>query len=178
MRGPVYIKFALLALSAVALCSHAQVPPPGTAVAPSAGTNRPSFFTRPGVGGTNRPGANLAPAFPGARPAARGGGPAAPGAVLPAAPGAALPAAPGTVPPGTTVIPPTRPAGATTASGSNAPNPTVTGGIIGAGMIKFQETDLNQVLEFYADLTGRTILRSPQVPQNVKITLHNQTDLS
>lgn len=50
--------------------------------------------------------------------------------------------------------------------------------LIPASMMRFQEADLSQVLELYSELTGKTILKSPQVPQNVKLTLRNQTPLS
>ncbi len=105
----------------------------------------------------------------------------------------APPAAAGAVPPPVTpTFPaPPRPAGA-------GPGGLVAGGATGAStnfaatnivprgstndipasMIRFQEADLSQILELYAELTGRTILKSPQVPQNVKITVRNQTSLT
>jgi general secretion pathway protein D len=49
---------------------------------------------------------------------------------------------------------------------------------IPANMMRFQEADLSQIFELYSELTGRTILRSPQVPQNVKISVRNQTALT
>ncbi len=50
--------------------------------------------------------------------------------------------------------------------------------MIGARMMNFQEADLSQILELYGILTGRTIIRSPQVPTTVKITIRNETPLT
>ena len=117
---------------------------------------------------------------------------------LPAAPGAAtVPAnvpgpTPNLAPPAAAnvagQIPPVRPPGGlpaappTTAASSNI---NIAGIIpkgstndIPANMMRFQEADLSQVFELYAELTGKTILKAPQVPQNVKLTLRNQTPLT
>ncbi len=171
MKGLVKTLFASL-IAVVAVASvRAQAPAPAIPAPPS--TNRPSFFRPPGAGSsftnirsrTNFPGAF--PSAPGARPAA------------PAAPVAA-PAAP-TIDPGTTVISP-RPGGLfDTNKYAGVPTNVVPKGLtneIPAGMIRWQELDLSQVLEFYADLTRRTILKSPQVPANVKISVRNTTSLS
>ena len=45
-------------------------------------------------------------------------------------------------------------------------------------MIKFQEADLSQVLAVYQELSGRTLIHSPQVPRSAKITLENATPLT
>jgi general secretion pathway protein D len=92
-------------------------------------------------------------------------------------PGTTAPGAgPGTLAPGTTVI---RPGTGTNVAGTTNVIPRVlTNGIIPAGTIKFLNMPLDQVLEFYATLTGRTVLRSPQVPANVAITIRNETDLT
>src|SRR5439155_10301973 len=47
-----------------------------------------------------------------------------------------------------------------------------------AKTLVFQEADINQVLEVYAILTGKTLLRSPQVPLTAKITVRNETALT
>jgi general secretion pathway protein D len=49
---------------------------------------------------------------------------------------------------------------------------------IPAGMIKFQEMDLRQLLDFYQELSGRTLIRSPQVPMTAKITVENATAMT
>ncbi|HXI51295.1 MAG TPA: secretin N-terminal domain-containing protein, partial [Candidatus Saccharimonadales bacterium] len=49
--------------------------------------------------------------------------------------------------------------------------------ILPAGMIKFQEADLSQVLEIYQELTGRTVLKPASVPQ-AKISIKTQTELT
>jgi general secretion pathway protein D len=49
--------------------------------------------------------------------------------------------------------------------------------IIQAGVIKFNEADLAQVLDIYQELTGRTILRPASLPQT-KITIKTQTELT
>ncbi|MCX6905760.1 MAG: hypothetical protein NTW03_20220, partial [Verrucomicrobia bacterium] len=74
-------------------------------------------------------------------------------------------------------------------TGANIFQPVPTGGvtnvtvkpsddeIIPKGMIEFKEADLVQVLDIYAELTGRTILRPASLPA-VKITLRAQTPLT
>lgn len=57
-----------------------------------------------------------------------------------------------------------------TSSGTNAPIP--------AGMIRFVEADLPQVLALYQDLSGRSIIRSPAVPMSTKVTFENTTPLT
>jgi len=49
--------------------------------------------------------------------------------------------------------------------------------IIPPGLIKFQEADLTHVLDFYQQLTGRTVLRPQTLPQT-KVTLTTQTPLT
>ena len=49
--------------------------------------------------------------------------------------------------------------------------------IIPPGLIKFQDADLLQVLEFYQDLTGRTVIRPATLPQT-KISVRTQTPLT
>jgi general secretion pathway protein D len=50
--------------------------------------------------------------------------------------------------------------------------------MIGANVIRFQELELGQFLDFYADLAGKTLLKSPQVPLTTKITVRNTTALT
>lgn len=45
------------------------------------------------------------------------------------------------------------------------------------GLIKFQDTDLVQVLDLYQELTGRTVMRPSSLPQT-KITIRTQTELT
>jgi general secretion pathway protein D len=44
--------------------------------------------------------------------------------------------------------------------------------------INFDEADIKQVFDLYENISGRTIIRSPQVPMAVKITLRNATALT
>jgi general secretion pathway protein D len=97
--------------------------------------------------------------------------PATAGAVLPPAsqipvPAAALP--PGVAAPGEQLVAITPPAGAT-----NGPAEEV----VPAGTINFPATDLNQVLQIYAELVGRTVLRPTSLPAPT-ITLKTQTPLT
>jgi len=108
--------------------------------------------------GTN--GLPLLPAFPG----------------LPAAPAPATPAAPKA--PANPMAPATPP---TTATPSSVPPPAPTesssvGGEIPAYSYNLQGVDVNQVLDLYADLVGRTILRAG-LPQ-ASIVLHTQSLLT
>lgn len=49
--------------------------------------------------------------------------------------------------------------------------------ILPAGLIKFQEADIAQVLEIYQELTGRTVLKPSALPAQ-KITIRTQTPLT
>jgi len=49
--------------------------------------------------------------------------------------------------------------------------------ILPAGMIKFQDADIAQVLEIYQELTGRTVLKPSSLPAT-KISIKTQTELS
>ncbi len=153
----------------VATLAHAQVPPPaGAPAAPGAPggarPNTPSMFGAstnfnrfprvPGAPGT--PAGNVAvPAGPGvpANPAAPGANPNVFGA--PAAGGAA-------------------------AGGSNVVvrGQFKTNEMLLPGMIRFQEMELGQFLEVYAEMTGKTLLKSPQVPLTTKISINNQSTLT
>jgi type II secretory pathway component GspD/PulD (secretin) len=48
---------------------------------------------------------------------------------------------------------------------------------IGGRMILFESADLPQVLELYQLLSGRSLIHSPRVPNNVKITFRNNSPL-
>jgi len=160
MKGLVKTTFTLLVLAAAAISSQAQLPPPpgGPPTGP-----RP-FFNRPGAGtNASRLGTNGAPVTTFPRTTTTGA--AGPGPTSPIT----GPTGPGAIAPGTTLVSP---------RGNTNVVPKGLSNSIPAGMIQFQETDLSQVFEFYADLTGKTILRSPQVPPNVKISLRNKTDLT
>ena len=58
------------------------------------------------------------------------------------------------------------------------PPATSSGGeIFPAGLIKFQDADLSQVLEIYQELTGRTVLK-PSSLVGAKVSLRTQTELT
>jgi general secretion pathway protein D len=103
------------------------------------------------------------PAGASAVPAANAA-PATPGGTTPVAPG--LPNPPGGPGTGLTQIPP--PANAT----ALAPEE-----IIPPGMIDFRQADLNQVLQLYAELVNRTVLRPAALPAP-QIVLKTQTPLT
>jgi general secretion pathway protein D len=92
----------------------------------------------------------------------------------PGAPGRTPGAPPG---PGQTVT--VGPGGASTntlgltPAGINDPNQE----ILPAGLIKFNEADLSQVLEIYQELTGRTVLK-PNTLAQAKISIRTQTPLT
>ena len=46
-----------------------------------------------------------------------------------------------------------------------------------AGMLKLADADLDQVLNLYQEVSGRTVIRNPSLP-TVKISLHNQKPLT
>jgi general secretion pathway protein D len=86
---------------------------------------------------------------------------------------------PGTVTAGTAATAPgvsttTSPAVPITAVSTNIAADDV---IIPPGLIKFQDADLLQVLDFYQDLTGRTVIRPASLPQT-KISVRTQTPLT
>lgn len=49
---------------------------------------------------------------------------------------------------------------------------------IAPGMIRWQEADFSQLLAFYQDLSGRTVLCAPNVTRNMKFTLRNEQPLN
>ncbi len=142
----------------------------------------------PGTGGTTLPTNRVPrtfPAFP-APPSFSGSAntnPTANTTATPVTPGA-NPPRPG-VPPGPGQVAPSTAgtagaAGAAGAAGGAPAAPFVQpdpNEIIPVGMIKFQETDISQVLEIYQELTQLTVLRPNSLPAT-KITLKTQTALT
>ena len=55
--------------------------------------------------------------------------------------------------------------------------PNATAEVFPPGLILFNEADYNQVLDIYQELSGRTVLNSPEVPR-AKISLRTQTEVS
>jgi len=178
-----------LVLGAVA--ANAQVPPPAEGTRPTnvaAPTNSPFFSRGTNFGrmlrtdltnvtprATNITGGAAAAATTVVAP---GPGPAVTPAATPGVPGAAVPGVPRPNP----LIPagPVTPSITATSANYAATNIVPRGSTadIGAKMMNFQEADLSQILELYAELTGKTLIKSPQVPQNVKVSLRNQTPLT
>ena len=144
---------------------------PSTATSPSAATNRmvvppPVVAAPPGTVAPVGRSATLPSRFP-SLPTAPGGA----ARTRPGQPGA-VPAAAANQPPGSVTMQPT--AGGNVAAVVNKRSDEE---MIPPGMIHFQEADLNQVLDVYADLTQRTILRPSSLPA-VKITLDATTRLT
>jgi general secretion pathway protein D len=131
---------------------------------------RPAATNTISVGPTNRP-VRTFPAIP---------GPGATNATVrtTATNTVAVPVVPtaGQPPPGTPPGPgQVAPAGAGAATAPAAPpDPNE---ILPAGMIKFQDSDIAQVLEIYQELTGRTVLKPNSLPAT-KISLRTQTPLT
>lgn len=102
--------------------------------------------------------------------------------VVPIAPGTAQPPAPGqrnvagaTAPPGGSAATAPGVAGGATAAGTT--NRTRDNEMFPPGLIKFQDAALDQVLEIYQELTGRTVLKPSTLPAS-KITIRTQTELT
>lgn len=168
-----------------------QIPPPAEAprtnISPVFGTNS-SFFQRNTNFGRPRTDLLTNPASRTAAPTtivtpgtvqtpASGQVPAVPaGAVGPGAarPGTGLPAIPGLQ------QPPNTPSITATTANFAASNIVARGSTndIPVRMLNFQEADLSQIFELYALLTKRTLLKSPQTPANVKVTIRNETPLT
>ncbi len=154
----------LLLLLGAAFCP-AQTPvpalpaPPATPAAPKPGP--PGFFAAP------RLKTNDAAALPGkvdpaaAIPAV----PPAPGTPAALAPGGGAKTPPGIVAPASTNV--------AEVVAAHDPNDD----LLPPGTIRFQEADLSQVLDIYAELLGRTIIRPQTLPQP-KITIRAQTPLT
>ncbi len=178
----------ILGLLPLALGAHAQLPPPATPrptpVQIPTRTNRvPGLTNLTAAAATNAARATFpAPATataPVVRPAAAAPVPAGPAAAAvvptpaPAVPVAAAPAVPG-VPPAAPGLAAPAPAGAP-AAGDFGDGGDVQ--VLPPGLIKFSGVDLDQVLDFYQELSGRTILRPTALPQT-KITIKSQTELT
>jgi len=173
------------------------VPSPGQPVTPEAASPLPTRAVRTATTGTPtdtnaKPAALIVPAFP-AFPT-----PGVPTAQIPPT----TPAPPTIQPPTAQVPPPVRPGatplnpGIAPANGGIAP-PNVAGkpangaavtglatsaknddeATFAPGMIKFQDSDLLQVLDIYQDLTGRTVVRPNSLPAT-KVSVRSQTPLS
>jgi general secretion pathway protein D len=91
-----------------------------------------------------------------------------PGVTRPGVPGAAVPGTPGT---------PVAPGAATPAAVTAVAPGQGEEEVFPAGIIRFQDADLIQVLELYQELTGRTVMRPASLPQT-KITIRSQTPLT
>src|SRR5436189_925339 len=152
-------------LLAGAVVAQAQLPPPpvtplrtNPSISPFAAqlTNRVTRTPIAPGPGVNPAGVNTAV------PVGPGGTPGTPGANFPGVAGAVPNAGAGAGP--LTVTTNVIPRGITN--------------VIPANVIRFQEADISQILEFYAELTGKTLLKSPQVPLTTKITIRNTTQLT
>ena len=138
----------ILALTGLEL--WAQTPPMGMPTLP------PGRFPRYGTNGLN----GTLPRYQ--RPA-----PGAPGAM--SQPGGGFPGANG-FPGGAAAAPPTAPADASAAAAASSEE------MIAPGLIDFEGVDVNQVLDIYAKLVNRTLIRGG-LPQ-AQIILHTQTPLT
>jgi type II secretory pathway component GspD/PulD (secretin) len=141
----------------------------------AASTNAIAPAATPGVG---VPSPQPVPYVPGGRPPPPGGRPYDPNSIAvpttpppfdPNAPPGALP--PGALPPGG--IPPNYVAVPPSAAASNSTMDQ----IIDVGTIKFKGVDVNQVLDVYADLVNKTILR-PATLAGAPVWLTTQTPLT
>ena len=65
-----------------------------------------------------------------------------------------------------------------TFSSFDIPRGTNAVSVIPAGMIRWQDADVVQVLNFYQDLSRRSVLRAPTVPLNAKVTFRNEQPLT
>ncbi|HZL41906.1 MAG TPA: secretin N-terminal domain-containing protein, partial [Verrucomicrobiae bacterium] len=96
--------------------------------------------------------------------------------LVPMPPATNLPPTVGVV--STNRVPPQVPGPTNTPAVPTTPDPGETAAdIIPAGTINFPATDINQVLQIYSELVGRTILRPANLPTPL-ITLKTQTPLS
>jgi general secretion pathway protein D len=163
----------ILLLSVVATGLRAQPSPPAP------GADVPRRNTR---AITNAAAPDAAAAAPLPRP-----GRVIPALPTPPAPGTnprVTPANPGFVPPagaGTATAPapaafaPALGGAGLTPAGANATRADEE--VFPPGLIKFQDTDLSQVLDFYQELTGLTVVRPASLPQ-AKVTIRSQTPLT
>ncbi len=129
---------------------------PGSRTATTPPTNRAprTFPAFPAFGGNTRTNTTATPVTPGANQTRPGTAPA-PGQIAPGTAGAA---------------------GAGLGAGADGVKPDENE-ILPPGMIKFQDTDISQVLDIYQELTGRTVLRPASLPAS-KITIRSQTPLT
>jgi len=179
------IQLAGLLFAAVVFTLPGQVPPPPASTAPGKSPaiklpvlplnpQPPSTFSTvtnntrvQQVPGTKAPEALPALPVPGstliAPPTANTNRPVAPGVL-------ALPGSPAGAARTNAVLPKPAVEGMTNAAGDEILDPTTT---------RFQAAPLEQVMEVYSELTGRTVLRSPAVNfDQIKITLNTKTPLT
>ena len=157
------IIMCVLCLAGIAL--QAQTPPVGPTPTPAPDARRQELLRqalrRQMAAGTNAVSPSM-PAAPGAAPMTP-----APGAEVPVIPpGPAAPVPQTTTPAADQIIAPVHP------YTNTAPEETMP-----AGMIDFRQADINQVLQLYAELVNRTILRPATLPAGT-ITLKSQTALT
>ncbi|MFM1768867.1 MAG: putative ral secretion pathway protein [Verrucomicrobiota bacterium] len=156
------------------------IPTPGkpAATGPAQATNRPTNiqFTPRTAPGVPQPVAPTGPAVPGTGPGAGGTGTRQTNVTAEAiraaagAGGAGAAGAPGAM--GAVGAGAAGQAGAPGAAAGAAEEETFP-----PGLIKFSEADMNQVLDIYQELTGKTVVRSPTMPA-AKITVKSQTTLT
>ncbi|MGO8676407.1 MAG: secretin N-terminal domain-containing protein [Limisphaerales bacterium] len=155
------MKIILLAFLLTGLGLWAQTPPPAPGTpGPARGPLPPGAVQAPPSVGTN-----AAAASPATRPAApaSAGQARPPGIPVPAPAGVAGPPVPRATPKPTATTKAPAPAVGDAASEETVP----------AGMIDFRLADLSQVLEVYADLVNRTILRPSTLPiPQINLTTH------
>jgi general secretion pathway protein D len=155
----------LLLLTSLGLRAQTPPPPAGTDAAPGAqedGARRVRRALPPGMNVPGGPRVQARPGQPGGAAGLPAGGPAMP---MPGgAPGAGPNPANANGEPMTAIEPPAK---------SSLPPSKV----VPAGMIDFRQADVNLVLQLYAEMVNRTILRPATLPA-ATITLKTQTDLT
>ncbi len=166
--APTNTAAASSALAPAAASAAAPTNTGAVTAAAAASTNAATISRpRPFAGLTNR--SPVAPGAPVAATASNAPAPAGPGTP---APGAAAPDA-SRPKPGALVVQPL-PGGGTTNIIASGLDPDE---LLALGQVRFAEAELTQVLDFYSEWTGRTILRPAALPA-VKITLRAQTPLT
>ncbi|MBI3875171.1 MAG: hypothetical protein HY300_04270 [Verrucomicrobia bacterium] len=172
-------KLTLTLALALAAGLHAQ-----DKTAPAAPTTTPAGQPVPAAGTNRLPPSAKAAAAP--MPVIPGNATNAPARPAGLPPPPTFPLSPGAKAAPTLAAPalPTLPVGGVNAAlapmGTNAPakfSPRKDK-VIPPGVLKFVNTPLDQVLEYYAELVGRTVLRSPAVIGTTTINLKSQTELT
>ncbi|HWQ91264.1 MAG TPA: secretin N-terminal domain-containing protein, partial [Clostridia bacterium] len=182
------MKNILLAFFLTGVLLQAQpASPPATPVAPGTATNRQETLQRTLRDALANPSAArvLTPAATNPAPSTKSSANVSASANPNAGPSLQSSPIPAPTPPPNSIIVPNTP---TTSGGTNeeamiaiAPPPNATNAppeeLLPAGTINFPATDLNQVLQIYAELVNRTILRPTTLPAPT-ITLKTQTPLT